>query len=68
MFSQNTPQLLGHTGLQNMKVGEKKNLDDLPLFVRCMLTLALKTLCDVLGDRRPNEIGQHFQFVEAFSW
>ena len=28
-----TPHLLGHTGLQNMKVGEKKNLDDLPLFV-----------------------------------
>ena len=26
-------KLLGHTGLQNMKVGEKMNLDDLPLFV-----------------------------------
>ena len=28
-----TPQLLGHNGLQNMKVGEKTNLGDLPLFV-----------------------------------
>ena len=28
-----TPQLLGHVGLQNMKVGEKKNFGDLPLFV-----------------------------------
>ena len=35
MFSQKetTPQLLGHTGLQNMKEGEKTNLNDLPLFV-----------------------------------
>ena len=28
-----TPQLLGHIGLQNIKVGEKTNLGDLPLFV-----------------------------------
>ena len=28
-----TPQLLGHIGLQNMKVGEKTNLGDLPLLV-----------------------------------
>ena len=28
-----TPQLLGHIGLQNMKVGEKTNSGDLPLFV-----------------------------------
>ena len=28
-----TPQLLGHIGLQNMKVGEKANFGDLPLFV-----------------------------------
>ena len=37
-----TPQLLGHIELQNMKIGEKTNLVDLPLFVWCMLTLALK--------------------------
>ena len=37
-----TPQLLEHIGLQNMKVGVKTNLGDLPLFVWCMLTLALK--------------------------
>ena len=37
-----TPQLLGHIGLQCMKVGEKKNLGDLALFVWCMLALALK--------------------------
>ena len=28
-----TPQLLGDIGLQNMKVGEKTNFGDLPLFV-----------------------------------
>ena len=28
-----TPQLLEHIGLQNMKVGVKTNLGDLPLFV-----------------------------------
>ena len=28
-----TPQLLGHIRIQNMKVGEKTNLGDLPLFV-----------------------------------
>ena len=28
-----TPQLLGLIGLQNMKVGEKTNFGDLPLFV-----------------------------------
>ena len=28
-----TPRLLGHIGLQNMKVGEKTNFGDLPLFV-----------------------------------
>ena len=33
-----TPKLLGHIGLQCMKVGEKTNL---PLFVWCMLALAL---------------------------
>ena len=33
-FSQkNTPQLLEHIGIQNMKVGEKTNMGDLPLFV-----------------------------------
>ena len=37
-----TPQLLGHIELQNMKIGEKTTLGDLPLFVWCMLTLALK--------------------------
>ena len=37
-----TPQLLGHIGLQNMKLGVKTNSGDLPLFVWCMLTLALK--------------------------
>ena len=35
------PILLGHIGLQCMKVGEKTNLGDLPLFVWCMLALAL---------------------------
>ena len=34
IFTQKTTlQLLGHIGLQNMKVGEKTNLGDLPLFV-----------------------------------
>ena len=34
MFLQKTtPQLLEHIGLQNIKVGGKKNLCDLPLFV-----------------------------------
>ena len=28
-----TPQLSGHIGLQNIKVGEKTDLGDLPLFV-----------------------------------
>ena len=28
-----TPQLLGDIGLQSMKVGEKANFGDLPLFV-----------------------------------
>ena len=28
-----TPQLLEHIGLQNIKVGGKTNLGDLPLFV-----------------------------------
>ena len=37
-----TPQLLEHIGLQNTKVGVKTNLGDFPLFVWCMLTLALK--------------------------
>ena len=36
------PQLPRHIGLQNMKVGEKMDLGDLPLFVWYMLTLALK--------------------------
>ena len=39
-----TPQLLGHIGIQNMKVGEKTNMGNLPLFVWCMLTLALNWL------------------------
>ena len=39
-----TPQLLGHIGLQNMKVGEKTNLGDLPPFVWCMWPLALNWL------------------------
>ena len=38
-----TPQLLGHIRLQKMKVGDKTNSGDLPLFVWCMLTLALNT-------------------------
>ena len=32
-YKKTTPQLLEHIGLQNMKVGEKTNLGDLPLFV-----------------------------------
>ena len=32
-YKKTTPQLLQHIGLQNMKVGVKKNLVDLPLFV-----------------------------------
>ena len=39
-----TSQLLEHIGLQNMKVGGKTNLGDLPLFVWCMLELALKRI------------------------
>ena len=41
-----TPQLLEHIGLQNMTVGEKTNLGDLPQyfkFVRWMLTSSLKS-------------------------
>ena len=41
-YKKTTPQLLEHIGLQNMKVGEKTNQGDLPLFVWCILTLALK--------------------------
>ena len=40
-----TPQLLEHIGIQNMKVGGKTNLGDLPQyfkFVRWMLTSSLK--------------------------
>ena len=32
-YKKTTPQLLEHIGLQNMKVGGKTNLSDLPLFV-----------------------------------
>ena len=32
-YKKTTPQLLEHIGLQNMKVGVKTNLGDLPLFV-----------------------------------
>ena len=31
-----TSKLLGHIGLQNMKVGEKSNFGDLPPFVGCI--------------------------------
>ena len=50
-YKKTTPQLWEHVGLQNMKVGGKTNLVDLPLFVWCMLTLALKDKisCMVLG-------------------
>ena len=41
-YKKTTAQLLEHIGLQNIKVGGKANLGDLPLFVWCMLTLALK--------------------------
>ena len=43
-YKKTTPQLLEHIGLQNVKVGGKTNLGDLPLFVWCTLTLALKCL------------------------
>ena len=43
-YKKTTLQLLEHIGLQNMKVGGKTNLGDLPLFVWCMLTLALTIL------------------------
>ena len=43
-----TPQLLGPIGLQNMKVGEKTNFGDLPLFAWCMLTLALKVSANLV--------------------
>ena len=42
-----TPQLLGHVGLQNMKVGEKTNFGRLATifkFVRWMLTSSLKSI------------------------
>ena len=32
-YKKTTPQLLEHIGLQNIKVGVKTNLGDLPLFV-----------------------------------
>ena len=32
-YKKTTPQLLEHIGLQNIKVGGKTNLGDLPLFV-----------------------------------
>ena len=41
-YKKTPPQLLEHIGLQNMKVGVKTNLGDLPLFVWCLLTLSLK--------------------------
>ena len=40
-YKKTTPQLLEHIGLQNIKVGGKTNLGDLPLFVWCMLTFAI---------------------------
>ena len=40
-YKKTTPQLLEHIGLQNIKVGGKTNLGDLPLFVWFMPTLAL---------------------------
>ena len=42
LHQKTTPQLLEHIALRNMKVGEKTNFGDLPLFVWCTLTLALK--------------------------
>ena len=53
-YKKTTPQLLEHIGLQNMKVGEKTNLGDLPLFVWCMLTLALKTEMRQIYKVRPS--------------
>ena len=56
-----SPQLLGHIGLQNMKVGEKTNLGDLPQyfeFVRLMLTSSLKPntlIITCVNDRFPNK-------------
>ena len=38
-----TPHFLGHIGLQKKKEEWKQFLGDLPLFVWCILTLALKT-------------------------
>ena len=40
-YKKTTPQLVEHIGLQNIKVGGKTNLGDLPLFVWCMLTFAI---------------------------
>ena len=52
-YKNTTSQLLEHIGLQNMKVGGKINLGDLPLFVWCMLTLALKL---ILIDNKRNKV------------
>ena len=57
-----TPQLLGHIGLQNMKVGEKTNLGDLPLFVWCMLTLALNCIWRVMNYESSTEVKDLKQF------
>ena len=64
IFSQQktTPQLLGHIGLQNMKVGEKTNLGDLPLFVWCMLTLALNCIWRVMNYESSTEVKDLKQF------
>ena len=50
-----TPQLLGHIGLQNTKVEEKRILGDLPQyfkFVRWMLTSSLNTFFLLTGISR----------------
>ena len=64
-YKKTTPQLLEHIGLQNMKVGGKTNLSDLPLFVWCLLTLALKVffrlVCDNMSSHNlPSVV--HYRF------
>ena len=65
-----TPQLFGYIGLQNMKIGEKTNLSDLPLFVWCMLTLALKCLSAralIAPHAIPVLSSQHSEFKQRLS-
>ena len=50
-YDKTTPQLLEHIWLQNIKVGGKTNSGDLPLFVRCMLTLALNYFVSIPNVR-----------------